>query len=325
MLRWYGLRWLVILATLIVLAPAVARADEYPSRPIKLIITTPAGSLVDVLGRIIANDLGERLGQTIVIDNRPGAMTKLGADAINRAPADGYTLMIGTSEATMLPFLKKSYRLDPLKDFTPIALMASSWTVFAVHPKVPAKTLAELVSYAKANPGAIKYGSGGVGGALHVAVEMLKLKAGIDLTHIPYRGGGQAAQDAIAGQIDMVSMGLASTRIAAQGQLRILAQTGPDRHPMLPDVPTTAEFGLPDVRMDTWFSIMGPPNLPEPVVARLVRELGEVARKPSFRDRLAKIGCAVAYKPSGEFRAFIAEDSKKWQSLIPAMGIPLLD
>jgi tripartite-type tricarboxylate transporter receptor subunit TctC len=314
----------VVFAVLLLLAP-LARADDYPSRPIKLIITTPAGSLVDVLGRIIASDLGERLGQTVVIDNRPGAMTKLGADAINRAPADGYTLMIGTSESTMLPFLKKSYRLDPIRDFTPVALMATSWTVFAVNPKVPARTLAELVSYAKAHPGAIKYGSGGVGGALHIAVEMLKLKAGIDLTHIPYRGGGQAAQDAIAGQIDMVSMGLASTRIAAQGQLRILAQTGPERHPMLPDVPTTAEFGLPEVRMDTWFSIMAPPNLPEPVVARIVRALDEVAQKPSFKERLAKIGCAVAYLPPPQFRAFIAEDSKKWQSLIPAMGIPQLD
>ena len=324
MLRPLSLRLFLALLTFYVLVPT-ARADDYPARPIKLIITSPAGSLVDVLGRIIANDLGERLGQTVVIDNRPGAMTKLGADAINRAPADGYTLMIGTSEATMLPFLKKSYKLDPLKDFTPIALMASSWTVFAVNPKVPAKTLAELVSYAKAHPGAIKYGSGGVGGALHIAVEMLKLKAGIDLTHIPYRGGGQAAQDAIAGQIDMVSMGLASTRIAAQGQLRILAQTGPERHPMLPDVPTTAEFGLPDVRMDTWFSIMGPPNLPEPVVQRLVGALGEVAKSPTFKDRLAKIGCAVDYKAGPVFRGFIVEDGDKWKTLIPAMGIPQLD
>ena len=191
-------------------------------------------------------------------------MTQVGSDALNRAPADGYTLMIGTSELTMLPFLKKGYRYDPLKDFTPIALVATSWTVFAINPAVPANTLAEFITYAKANPGRVRYGSGGVGGSLHIAVEMLKLKTGADLIHVPYRGGAQAAADAISGQIEMVSMGLASARVAEGGKLRILAQTGPSRHPMFADVPTTAEFGLPDVRMDTWFGLIAPPNTPIP-------------------------------------------------------------
>jgi tripartite-type tricarboxylate transporter receptor subunit TctC len=131
---------------MLLLAPGLGRTEDYPSRPIRLIITTPAGSLVDVLGRLFAQELAERLGQTIVIDNRPGAMTQIGADSLNRAPSDGYTLMIGTSEATMLPSLKKTYRLDPVKDFTPVALVASSWTVFAVNPKVPANTLTELIA-----------------------------------------------------------------------------------------------------------------------------------------------------------------------------------
>src|ERR1700704_2709540 len=148
-----------LLAGLMLLLPSgPGRAQDYPSRPIRLIITTPAGSLVDVLGRLFAQDLSERLGQPIVIDNRPGAMTQIGADTLNRAPPDGYTLMIGTSEATMLPFLKKGYRYDPVKDFTPVALVASSWTVFAVNPKVPANTLAELIAYSKANPGKVRYG-----------------------------------------------------------------------------------------------------------------------------------------------------------------------
>src|SRR5882757_10479455 len=135
-----------LLAGLMLLpSPAPGRAEDYPSRPIRLIITTPAGSLVDILGRLFAQDLSERLGQPIVIDNRPGAMTQIGADTLNRAPPDGYTLMIGTSEATLLPFLKKSYRYDPVRDFTPIALVASSWTVFAINPKVPANSLAELI------------------------------------------------------------------------------------------------------------------------------------------------------------------------------------
>src|SRR6185295_14422428 len=147
----------------------------------------------------------------------------------------GYTLMINTSEETMMPFLKKGYRYDAIKDFTPVALCVTSWTVFAINPKVPAQTLPELIEFSKRNPAGVRYGSGGIGGVLHIAVEMLKLKSGGNFVHVPYRGGGQAATDAISGQIEMVSMGLASTRIAENGQLRIVAQTGPSRHPMLPD------------------------------------------------------------------------------------------
>jgi tripartite-type tricarboxylate transporter receptor subunit TctC len=304
---------------------ALGGAQDYPSRPIRLIITTPAGSLVDVLGRLVAEDLGPRLGQTIVVDNRPGAMTQVGSDALSRAPADGYTLMIGTSELTMLPFLKKGYRYDPLKDFTPVALVATSWTVFAVNPGVAAHTLTEFIAYAKANPGRVRYGTGGVGGALHIAVEMLKLKSGADLVHVPYRGGAQAAADAISGQIEMVSMGLASARVAEGGRLRILAQTGPRRHPMFADVPTTAEFGLPDVRMDTWFGLIGPPNLPDVIVAELARAVDAGLRQPSFREKLFRIGCDVAWMPPTEFTAFIAADRDKWSKLIPAMGISLGD
>ncbi len=302
-----------------------AQSQNFPSRPIKLLIHTPAGSLVDVLGRLIAQDLSERLGQSIVIDNRTGAMTQISVDALVRSPPDGYTLMINTSEATMLPFLKRSYRYDPIKDFTPIALAVTSWTVFAIHPKVPANTLAELIAYSKRHPGGVRYGTGGVGGVLHIAVEMLKLKTGGEFVHVPYRGGGQAATDAISGQIDMVSMGLASTRIAANGQLRILAQTGPSRHPMLPDVPTTAEAGLPDVRMDTWFGIVGPPNMPNEVVMRLTRELDVVLKGPALQDKLAKAGLAVDFRPGAQFISFMVDDTKKWEQLIPAMGIPKVD
>jgi tripartite-type tricarboxylate transporter receptor subunit TctC len=312
----------LVLAFVLAFGAAPARAQDYPSRPIRLIVSSPAGSLVDVLSRLLAQDLTPRLGQSIIIDNRAGAMTQVAVDALVRAPADGYTLMIGPSELAMLPFLKKSYRYD-LKDFTPVALFATSWTVFAVNPKVPAQTLPELVSYAKAHPGAIRYGSGGVGGALHVAVEMLKLKAGIDLVHVPYRGGSQVATDAIAGQIEMASMGLASTRIAANGQLRILAQTGPSRHPMLPDIPTTAELGLPDVRMETWFGVIAPSELPQPIVTKLAEAIDAVTRDPAFRDKLFAMGCAVAFMPPTEFAAHIARETTSWSQLIPAMGLAI--
>jgi tripartite-type tricarboxylate transporter receptor subunit TctC len=300
-----------------------ASAQDYPSRPIRLLIHTPPGSLVDVLGRLVGQELGQRLGQSIVADNRTGAATMIAVEQLRNSPPDGHTLMITSPEATMQPFLKKSYRYDPIKDFTPVALMVTSWTVFAVNPKVPADTLSELIAYSKQHP--VRYGSGGIGGVLHLAGEMLKLKSGGNFVHVPYRGGAQAATDAISGQIEMVSMGLASTRVAASGQLKILAQTGPSRHPMLPDVPTTAEAGLPDVRMDTWFGIAGPPGVPKDVVARINKELAVIAADPAFKEKLAKLGMAVDFKPDAAFVSFLAEDTKKWRELIPAMGIPQVD
>jgi tripartite-type tricarboxylate transporter receptor subunit TctC len=321
-------RWAIgnlCFVALLLSASLCARADDYPSHPIHLIITSPAGSLVDVLGRVVAAGLSERLSQPIVVDNRPGGMTQLGTDVLVHADPDGYTLMIGPSELTMLPFLKKNYPYDPTRDIVPVALVATSWTVFAVYPGLPAQTLPQFIDLAKASPGKLRYGSGGVGGALHIAVEMLKLKTGIDLIHVPYRGGEQAATDAMSGQIEMVSMGLASARVAQGGKLRILAQTGPSRHPLFSDVPTTAEYGLADVRMDTWFGLVAPPNTPDAIVARLDRAAAEVSQRQSFRDNLEKIGCAPAYLPHAEFAAFIARDLKKWGQLIPAMGIPLIE
>jgi len=313
----------MLAAALMVLASGAASAEDYPSHSIRLLIHTPPGSLVDVLGRLVGQELSQRLGQSVVPDNRPGAATMIAVEQLNHSPPDGYTLMINTSEATMTPFLKKSYRYDPIKDFTPVALMVTSWTVFAVNPKVPANTLQELVAYSKEHP--VRYGSGGVGGVLHIAGEMLKLKSGGNFVHVPYRGGAQAATDAISGQIEMVSMGLASTRVADNGQLRILAQAGPSRHPMLPNVPTTAEAGYPDVRMDTWFGLAGPPGMPKDVVARLNKELAEIIKQPVFIDRLNKLGLAVDYKPGAEFVKFLADDTEKWRELIPAMGIPQVD
>jgi tripartite-type tricarboxylate transporter receptor subunit TctC len=325
MLRRRSAGLLFAIASFIALWPLATHAQDYPNRPIRLLIHTPAGSLVDVLGRIIAQDLTERLGQSFVADNRPGAVTQIAVEQLVRAPADGYTLMINSSEATMMPFLKKSYKYDPIKDFTPIALVVTSWTVFATNPQVPVKTLPELVAFSKSHPGGVRYGSGGTGGVLHIAVEMLKLRSGGNFVHVPYRGGAQAATDAISGQIEMVSMGLASTRVAEGGKLRVLAQTGPSRHPILPDVPTTTEAGLPDVRMETWFGLAGPPNMPKEIVERINRELAVIVKQAAFRDRLSKLGLAVDYKPPTEFIAFIAEDTKKWQQLIPAMGIPQVD
>ena len=302
-----------------------AKAQDYPTRPIRLLIHTPAGSLVDTLGRIIGQDLGDRLGQPLIIDNRPGAASMIAAEQLVRAPPDGYTLLINAPEATMLPVLKRSYHYDPIKDFTPIALVVTSWTVFAINPKVPANTLPELVAYSKGHPGGVRYGSGGVGGALHIVVEMLRQKTGGNFVHVPYRGGAQAATDAISGQIEMVSMGLASTRVAEGGKLRILAQTGPRRHPIVPDVPTTAELGMPEVRMDTWFGLVGPPDMPRAIVDRINRELAVIVKQKEFHDKLTKVGLSVDYRPGDEFKSYMAAEANKWRQLLPNLNIPVAD
>jgi len=315
----------ICLAALLAVGPLPASADDYPNHPIRLLIHTPPGSLVDTLGRIVGQELSERLGQSVVPDNRPGAASMIAVEQLVRAPADGYTLLINAPESTMLPVLKKSYHYDPVKDFTPIALVVTSWTVFAINPNVPAQTLPELVAYSKSHPGGVRYGSGGVGGALHIVVEMLKQKSGGNFVHVPYRGGAQAATDAISGQIEMVSMGLASTRVASGGKLRILAQTGPRRHPILPDVPTTAELGMPEVRMETWFGLAGPSGMPKEIVARLNRELAVIVKKQEFQDKLTKLGMAVDYKPGDTFRTFLGAEARKWKELLPKLAIPVAD
>jgi tripartite-type tricarboxylate transporter receptor subunit TctC len=289
------------------------------------LIHTPPGSLVDVLGRLVGQELGERLGQPVVADNRPGAASMIAVEQLVHAPSDGYTLLINAPESTQLPVLKRSYHYDPIKDFTPIALMVTSWTVFAVNPKVPANTLQELIAFSKSHPGGVRYGSGGIGGALHIVVEMLKQQSGGNFVHVPYRGGAQAATDAISGQIEMVSMGLASTRVAEGGKLRILAQTGPRRHPILPDVPTTAELGFPNVRMDTWFGLAGPAGMSKEIVDRINKELAVIVKQPAFQDKLTKLGLAVDYRPDAEFKVYIAEEAGKWRKLLPTLDIPQMD
>ena len=314
---------LILMAVLAVL-PIAALSQDYPAKPIRYIVTSPPGSLVDILGRMMAQPLGERLGQPVVVENRSGATTQIGIEQVARSPADGYTLLLGSSEMTMLPVLKKNFPYDAQRDLTAVAMYASSWTVFAVNPKLPVNSLQELVVYAKAHPGAVRFGSNGVGGTLHLAVEMLRSKTGIELTHIPYKGGGQAAVDTVAGQIEMASLGLASA-VQYRNQLRLLAQAGPMRHPTLSDVPATPELGMPDVIMETWFGIMAPAGTPQAIVTRLTRGMEPIVQQQAFKEKLFGMGCAASWKSPAAFSSFIAEESRKWARIIPAVGIPQED
>jgi len=271
-------RFFLLLAALT--SPVFAQTD-WPARPVTLINPFAAASAVDVVARLVAQRMTQNTGKSFLVENRTGASGNIGTEAAAKAKPDGYTFLVGSPGSMAInPYLFKKLPYDAEKDFVAVTTLASFPQVLIVNPKVPANTLSELVVYSKSHP--VRYGSGGTGGVLHIAGEMLKLKSGGNFVHVPYRGGAQAATDAISGQIEMVSMGLASTRVAEGGQLRILAQAGPSRHPMLPDVPTTAEAGLPDVRMETWFGMAGPPGMPKEHVARVNRELAVIARQPAI-------------------------------------------
>jgi tripartite-type tricarboxylate transporter receptor subunit TctC len=310
-----------LILALLACAPAAAWPQDYPARPIRLIITTPAGGLVDVMGRLFADELSARLGQPIVIDNRPGGMTQVGADALNRAAPDGYTLMIATSESAMLPFLKKSYRHDPIKDFTPVALVTSSWTVFAVHPGVPAQTLPELVAYAKANPGKLHNGAG-VASPPHIAWGLFTITTGTDIVFVPYRAMAQAMTDLVSGQIQMMIDGIGSLLPHIRdGKARAVAVTGTARSPDLPGVPTMIESGYPDYRLTFWTGVLAPAGTPPAFVGKLNAAINEGLQTPDMRESLAKFNVEPNVTSPQEFSAFLAAEARKWADVVKATNI----
>jgi len=307
--------------------PTSVCAQDYPNRSIRLIVPYPPGGTTDALGRVYAQALQERIGQAVVVDNRPGAGSQIGVEAVARAPADGYTLLFGPSDGlAVLPALKKRLPYDPLKDFTPIALVARSPLVFASGMHVPARTLGELVALAKSRPGMLRFGSAGLGSIQHVAMELLQVSAGVSLAHIPYKGGGPALNDLIGGQIDVVDPGpVGIAKRGEAGQLRVLAQTGPSRHPLLPHTPTTTELGMPDVVVVSWFGLLGPPGLPPSIVERLARETAAVLDQPAVVQRFIDVGCEASLLAPAEFAEFIAAENRKWARTVAAAKIPLQD
>ena len=309
-------------AVLVVIALAAlpAQAQDYPTRPIRLVLAGSPGAFQDSIARLLAQAMSERLGQSVVAENRAAAAQQVAYEYVARSQPDGYTLLFGPSDLAMLPSMKKVLPYDAIKDFAPVALVASSWTTISVNPKLPYNTLAELIAYAKANPGKIRYGAMGLGSALQIAVEMLKLKTGVDMVHVPYKGGAPITTDTISGQIEVASLGLGSV-VGRREQLRVLAQTGATRHPRLADVPTTAELGMPEVKMDTWFGVLAPANTPRAIVIRLAGVIGPILQQPAFQQRLFAIGCDTAWMPPEAFATFIAEELRRWAKILPAVGV----
>jgi tripartite-type tricarboxylate transporter receptor subunit TctC len=299
-----------------------ADTASYPDRPIRFIMPYPSGGTIDMTGRLVAQNLGDALGQQVVVDNRTGAGGTLGTELGAKAPSDGYTIVMGgTGTLAISPALGRQLGYDPLTDFAPITLVATTPYVLVVHPSVPAKTVAELIKLAKAQPGKLNYASGGSGSAPHLIGAMFVSRAGIDVVHVPYKGSSPAKIDLVAGRVQLFFTGIppVATEIR-NGALRALGVTSAKRTSSLPDVPTIAESGLPGFDVSPWFGILAPARTSPAIVNRLNQEIVKVLRAPALRDRLTRAGVDVVGGTPKEFAAFIRSEMKQWAKAVKDSG-----
>ncbi len=305
-------------------APAAAQGD-YPSRPIRLVVPVAAGGGTDMVGRVLAEHLTTALGQTVTVENRPGAGSMIGVDSVAKAPADGYTLLLALSDGfTMLPSLKKDVPYDSVKSFTLIGLAARTPFTFSVSNEVPAKTLGEFVAHAKKNPGKLKWAVSGNYSTSDMATELLKVSQGLELTSVPYRGGALAMSDVVSARVDGLTVSpLLAAPQANGGKIKLLAQTGPTRVPMIKDVPTASEAGFKDVVVVAWFGLAGPANLPPAVTSKLAAALATFHTQDSVNQRFAASGIETAALPGAEFAAYITAELAKWRDVVKKAGIPV--
>jgi tripartite-type tricarboxylate transporter receptor subunit TctC len=312
-----------LLATLLVVDAAAAQSANWPDRPVRLIVPFPAGSSSDIVARIVAQKLGERLGQQLVVENRPGASGNLGTEAVAHATPDGYTLgLANTSTHTLSPSLMAKPTYDPLKDFAPISMIGASPFVLALHPDVAARTVQELIALAKAKPGKLTFASAGPATLANLAGVLFAKTAAIELTPVSYRGTGQEILDVVAGRVDMAFATIPPTLpLIRDGKVRAVAVTGPQRNPTLADVPTVAESGLPGYESVLWQAIYAPAATPAPIVARLNTEMNAILRDGATIDALGKLGVEAQPGTPQQLADRISADIKKWHDVIVSAGI----
>jgi tripartite-type tricarboxylate transporter receptor subunit TctC len=297
---------------------AVAHAaDSYPNRPIRLVVPFAPGGGSDVVGRIVGQKLSDSLGQTVVVDNRPGAASMLGTDLVAKSQPDGYTLLLADLALTSnAAYYKKQAPPDPLKNFVPVAMVAETPYVLMVHPGFPAANIKDFIAQAKVQPGKIAIGSSGNGGGLHLTLELFKLKAGIDLNHIPYKGGGPAVADTIAGQIQGTFIGMGgSLQFVQTGRLKPLVVTSIKRSAVLPNIPTLTELGY-DVVVTNWYGVVAPAGTPQPIVTRLYDEIGRGLMQADMRDRIVSTGLEPVAQSPGNFQRWIESEIKRWAQTV---------
>ena len=318
------LRWLSTIVGLLIAAgaPIQIQAQSYPDKPIRVVNPFSAGGGTDILLRTLLPKLGEILGQQLVIDYRPAAGGNLAMDTVAKAAPDGYTLLMGSPGLAVNPSLYKEISFNPAKDFAPISLIGTVQNVLLVHPSVPAKKVAELIALAKKEPGKLNFASPGGGSSLHMAAELFKEKAGIDIVHVPYKGGAQAVNDVLAGKPEMMFNVLpAGLPYVQSGKLRALAVTGTKRASVLPDVPTMEEAGVANYVAYTWNGLLAPAGTPKPIIDRLNAAIRQAMDDPSVKEGYAKIGQDQAVSTPEEFAKLIADETVKWAAVIKAANI----
>ncbi|WP_369799249.1 Bug family tripartite tricarboxylate transporter substrate binding protein [Diaphorobacter sp. J5-51] len=305
-------------------ASAPAQAD-YPNKPIRLIVPFAPGGVTDTGARVVAERLGQRLGQQVVVDNRPGASGNIGTQQAATAAPDGYTLVVGFDGTMVInPHVFAKVPFDTLKDFSPVSKIGDAALVIVTHPSVPAKNFSQLVAYSKAVTGGVSYGSAGTGSTPHLAGELLRVRTGADFVHVPYKGGGQALADVVGGSLPMLYTAVAGAYPFIQrGQVQAIAVSSAQRLPSLPNVPTVAESGVPDFVVNSWIGILAPAKTPAPIIERLQRELNAVVHTPDVKERLANLGISASGNTPAEFRAEIEADLGRYADVVKAASIRL--
>jgi tripartite-type tricarboxylate transporter receptor subunit TctC len=307
-------------AALLASATAGAADGAYPTKPIRMLVGFAPGGGTDTTARALTPKLSERLGQQIIVDNRPGAAGNIATDITTKSPADGYTILMGTIAALAInPTLYGNLPFDPLKDLAPVTQAVDSTNILVVHPTVQAKTVKELIALAKSK--SLNGGSSGVGGAGHLALELFNVQAGTKITHVPYKGGGPAMTDLLGGQINLIFATAASAVPHVQsGRIRALAVTTSKRSRLVPDLPTVAEAGLPGFEANNWYGVVVPAKTPRPIIDRLNKEFTAVLNAPDIKDILFKQGLDAAPSTPEKFGAYIKSETTKWAKVIKVSG-----
>lgn len=324
-MRHGTLRAALVGAAIGLLAAAGAEAQTYPNGQIKVIVPVPAGGVTDVMARIVAQGLGEALNQTVVVDNRPGGNYGVGVQAVARSPADGLTLLVvPDSPITANPHLFSKLSYDPIKELTPIIVLCRITPVMVVNAEVAAKSVPELIALAKAKPGALNYGSYGIGSYSHLSMEDFKKRTGTDIVHVPYRGAAPASSALLANTVQMLLLNLSSIEAHEKtGKVRILAAAGARRAAARPDLPTIAEAGVPGFSTTAWFALFGPAGMAPDLVARIHADVAKVLDAAKTREFFVKNSFERVDANPAQFKELIAADSKHWAALIKDLGIKL--